>query len=122
MKEITNEEAIEAVRSLQNYCRQRCNPFGDCDCMFFKDNNCVVGVPKDFHNHRKWTDDDIELAKLLKQYGAVAVRRFEHSSTPYWQSKPHFGITEGGYLPKNSFKSLDCNEIINLDDIIDERC
>ena len=120
MKEITNEEAIKAVRFLQNYCRQRCNPFGDCDCMFFKDNACGIGVPKDFQNHRRWTDDDIEFAKLLKQYGAVAVRRLKNSSIPYWQSKPHSGITDGGQLPKDSFKSLDCNEIVDLDDIIDE--
>lgn len=121
MKEITNEEAIEAARSLQKYCRRRCNPFGDCDCMFFKNNSCGIGVPKDFQNHRRWTDDDIKLAIALKQYGAAAVRRFEDSSTPYWQSTPNSGITDGGYLPKGSFKSLTNNEIVDLDDVIDER-
>jgi len=120
MKEITNEEAIEAVRSLQNYCRQRCNPFGDCDCIFFKDNNCGIGVPKAFQNSRRWTDDDIKLAIALKRCGAAVVRRFEDVSTPYWQSQPIAGITDGGYLPKGSFKSLTNNEIVDLDDVIDE--
>lgn len=121
MKEITNAEAIEAVKSLQNYCRQRCNPFGDCDCMFFKDNACGICVPKDFQKPRRWSDNDIELAKSLKRCGAVAVRRFEDSSTPYWQSQTIAGITDGGYLPKGSFNSLTNNEIVDLDDIIDER-
>lgn len=120
MKEITNEEAIEAARSLKKYCRQRCNPFGTCNCMFFKDNACNIGVPKHFKNVSRWDDKDIAFAKLLKQYGAIAVRKFEDSSTPYWQSKPNSGITNGGYLPNDSFKSLACNEIVDLDDIIDE--
>lgn len=120
MKEITNAEAIEAVKSLQNYCRQRCNPFGDCDCMFFKDNACGICVPKDFQKPRRWSDNDIEFAKLLKQYGAVAVRKSEFSPTPYWQSKVYLGIVDGGNLPKDSFKSLTNNEVVDLDDIIDE--
>ena len=88
--------------------------------MFFKDNACGICVPKDFQKPRRWFDNDIEFAKLLKQYGAVAVRKSEFSPTPYWQSKVYLGIVDGGNLPKDSFKSLTNNEVVDLDDIIDE--
>lgn len=122
MKEITNEEVIEATRVLKKYCICHYNPNGKCNCMFADNVICRVGIPKDFKNIGRWSKNDIELAKSLKRCGAVAVRRFEGSSTPYWQSQTIAGITDGGYLPKGSFNSLTNNEIVDLDDIINEVC
>ena len=114
---IAEDEAIKAAETLKEWCKGRmCR-----DCKFFirNLNDCTFhqnGNPEDWHipKPRRWTNGDIQLAKILKRLG---VRRISYSSAgrPWWHTD-----CDNNTLPCGAFADLKPGETVPIDTIIKE--
>ncbi len=111
-----NQKLIEASKMLKAYCLAQ---EGSCrDCIFYTD-RCglsTVDMPEDWKipKLRRWSDEDIALAKALKAFGVLAITR-NHLGLPIWCTQK-----TGGGLPDDSFQKLKHLENVKIDEILEE--
>lgn len=114
-----NEELIRAAEMLKEHCasvvgfcdKKRCCLHNGISCSLRDDSPDRWGIPK----LRRWTPEDVALAKALKAAGVVSIYRPTSTPYPRWQSED-----DSGWLPKGSFASLKDGDTITLDRIIEE--
>lgn len=112
--------AMEAARNLKKWCDSQCNTCGECDCPFADGVGCALGdvVPKDFKVPCRWTEDDYNLARILRRNGADTIKRT--GITVIWIKGGLLKLLGSGELPEGVFEALNNNDSIRLDDIITE--
>ena len=124
-KEISEKEAIEAARSLKMFCDKRIRLNGNCNCPFADGTHCNIGdvTPHRYEIPCRWTEEDYNLAKLLKSKGVKTVKRSDDESlnNPVrWLISNRLNELNGGWIPHGFFESLDIGEEICIDDVIKE--
>lgn len=124
-KEISEREAIEAARSLKMFCDKRIRLNGNCNCPFADGTHCNIGdvAPHRYEIPSKWTKEDYELAKLLKDKGAEVIKKADNEDLENpvkWSFETRIDGLNGGWIPHGFFESLDIGEEICIDDIIKE--
>lgn len=118
MKVITENEAFKAVETLKEWCDGL-----SCTLCPFTRNGIATGCIFRHHdlphqwkipNPRRWTDDDIQLAKILKKLGVFQI---SYSSTggPWWRTD-----CGDNTLPRGAFADLKPGETVPIDIIIEE--
>ena len=119
----TKEELFSMATQLKEYCESktiRVDGELDCstDCIFRDRFNCLIAeVPSTWgvHKKRRWTDEDIALAKALKAFGVTVIWRYAECAA-MWGAKEGYA----GELPPGSFADLADDEKLPIDDIIAE--
>ena len=110
---INEQDAIKAAETLKEWCKGRvCR---DCKFRIRNFNDCTFRqnrTPEDWHipKPRHWTDDDIQLAKVLSKVGVIS---YDTATGAWWFTK-----NTGGNLPKGLFSSLKNGEIVSITEII----
>lgn len=115
------KKVIDAAIVIREHCTEE---LGDCknkECLFHKKDhmlNCVLFTkPKNWMlpKFTRWTPEDIALAKALKAFGAITIKRW---ATGYitWEDKDG----RNGYIPPGSFENLQKSYEISIDTIIKE--
>lgn len=102
---------ISAVEKLRRYCHNQDNClkciFHDMDGDFCK----IQGIPDEWIYNR-FSQDEVQLAKMLKKYGVGRIIR--EGEVAYWGTKDRFG----GCLPKGMFENIGENEEVSIDEVI----
>lgn len=121
MNKSDNEKLYEAAKMLRDFCgsHKSCK-----ECYFYEDHidgsRCMIGENCTRYwnpiKPRRWTDEDIDLAKSLKTFGATSIYKIPSHTYAFWCNDS----CHCGNLPDGSFKSLMSREEINIDDIIKE--
>lgn len=112
---INEQDAIKAAETLKEWCKGRmCR---DCKFRIRNFNDCTFrknGTPKDWHipNPHRWTDDDVQLAKVLKNLGVYSIT-YSSNKKPWWQTS-----WAGGNVPEGAFADLKPGETVPIDEII----
>lgn len=109
-----NKQVIEAVKTIKDYCSStQC-----ADCLLSARVTCDLKMkdPCDWHipKPRRWTDEDIALAKALKAFGATTIYRYSPDLSA-WKADRNVGA-----LPYGAFTDLKAEERLSIDDIIAE--
>lgn len=91
-----------------------------CDCPFAYGTACLLrdGLPKDFKLTCRWTEDDYNLARILRRNGADTIKR--SGITVVWIKGGLLKLLGSGELPEGVFEALKNNDSIRLDDVIIE--
>lgn len=114
------KELIEAAKMLKDFCKnemrgkcfsEKCL-FADGKRCFIKDCPCDWDIPKPC----RWTYADIALAKALKAFSVLRVKRVSNGGI---RATLGFGNGSCG-VPKGAFAALLENEEVFIDDIIAE--
>ena len=112
-----NRELIQAAELLKQNCKEHFNPDGKCECVFGKGdcNCCDIYAPTDWEipKLRRFTDEQIALAKALKELGATTVTRGLNGTRFYNDS-----ITIA--TVRAYFNGVKFNKPIPIDDIIQD--
>lgn len=116
---VTKNEAIKAAEMLKEWCDGlpcKCCPFtrnGSSMGCIFRASEVPINwkIPKPC----RWTDIDVELAKVLKKAGSIKVFRARTEDRVLWESNNQLG-----FLPGGSFNALSAGESVDLDTIIQE--
>ena len=114
------EKLFEAARLLQDYCKIEMG--GGCftkRCPLCDGEECMLGGPNSWHipKPRRWTDEDVALAKSLKVFGVTKISAVNH------RGKKTVWVVDGisnCYLPDAAFASMKPGECVSIDDIIAE--
>ena len=114
-------EILEFASEGQNVAVTRDNEIKKCihtncsDCIF-RAHNCIESRIKWLYKEaRRWTYDEIALAKLLKKFGATEV--YADCNGPHWKDNDGYH----GELPIDAFGELRAGKRVSLDDIIAEK-
>lgn len=108
---------IESANMIQKYCDDtKC-----WDCVFCEDISNKIKCKLEGSNPLSWdipkltlwAPEDVALAKALKAFGAIAIKKWS-SGEVTWEDKN--GIK--GYLPLTSFENLQKSNEISIDTII----
>lgn len=105
------KEIITAVEKVRSYCHNQENCL---DCIFYDiDLDCcnIQGIPDDWV-YRRFSQDEVQLAKILKKYGICRIAR--KGPVAYWGTKDGFG----GYFPKGMFENMGETEEVSIDEVI----
>lgn len=115
-----SKKLIEAANLLKEHCENNFRE-KECDCPFnFGDDGiCSIGdlcpnaweVPK----IKRWTPEDVALAKALKNVGAKVI--YNTLGSVYWRTDD---VHTFGKLPNGAFESIKRSESFSIDDIIKE--
>lgn len=124
-KEISEKEAIKAAISLKMFCDRRIKLDGKCKCPFADGKLCNIGdvAPHRYEIPCIWTENDYNLAKLLKSKGAEIIKRADNEDLENpvkWSITTQICGLNGGWLPHGFFESLDIGEMVSLDVVIEE--
>lgn len=124
MNKSDNKKLYEAAKMLKDFCgsHKSCK-----ECYFYEDHidgsRCMIGenCPRywDPIKPRRWTNEDIALAKALKAFGVVSVYKNSCVEIVIWESEVD-NKRSSGDLPYGAFKSLKNAERVSIDDIIKE--
>lgn len=112
---ITDNDAIKAAETLKEWCKGRmCR---DCKFLIRNFNDCTFrqnGTPEDWHipKPRRWTNDDIQLAKALKNFG---VNEITSGTLHRWNT-----VNSCGFVPPGAFADLKPGETVPIEAIISE--
>ena len=118
MKVITENEAIKAAEMLKEWCDGLA-----CTRCAFTRNGVATGCIFRHHdlpnqwkipNPRRWTDDDIQLAKILKKLGVFQIS-YSSDGRPRWHTD-----CGDNTLPRGAFPDLKPGETVPIDAIIEE--
>ena len=126
MSNISEKQLMEAVKDLKSWCRQHRVLVGECKCPFNDGGVCSISdvdMPCEIKVPCRWTEDDYNLAKLLKNKGAEFIERvkYEVIKNPVkWLISNRCPIPNNGLLPNGFFESLGIEEKVSLDDVIKE--
>lgn len=105
------KELISAIEKVRNYCHNQDNCL---HCIFYDiDLDCcnIQGVPDEWVYNR-FSQDEVQLAKILKKYGVCRIAR--KGTVAYWGTKDGFG----GYFPKGIFENMGETEEVSIDEVI----
>lgn len=105
------KELISAIEKVRNYCHNQDNCL---HCIFYDiDLDCcnIQGVPDEWVYNR-FSQDEVQLAKVLKKYGVGRIIR--DGEIAFWVTKDR----SGGCLPKGMFKNIGENEEVSIDEVI----
>lgn len=105
------KELISAIEKVRSYCHNQDNCL---HCVFYDiDLDCcnIQGVPDEWVYNR-FSQDEVQLAKVLKKYGVGRIIR--EGEVVYWENKDKFG----GNLPKGMFENIGENEEVSIDEVI----
>lgn len=105
------KELISTIEKVRNYCHNQDNCL---HCIFYDiylDCCNIQGVPDEWFYNR-FSQDEVQLAKVLKKYGVGRIIR--EGEVAYWETKDRFG----GRLPKGMFENIGENEEISIDEVI----
>lgn len=103
------KELITAVEKVRSYCHNQENCL---KCIFYDIDCCSIrGIPDDWV-YRRFSQDDVQMAKILKKYGVCRIAR--KGIVTYWGNGDSFG----GYLPKGMFENLGETEEVSIDEVI----
>ena len=115
---ITENEAFKAAEMLKEWCDGL-----PCTLCPFTRNGIATGCIFRHHdlphqwkipNPRRWTDDDIQLAKILKKLGVYKIS-YSNTGGPWWNTDD-----TGGTVPIGAFADLKPGEGVPIDAIINE--
>lgn len=110
------KEIITAVEKVRSYCHNQENCL---DCIFYDiDLDCcnIQGIPDEWV-YRRFSQDEVQLAKILKKYGICRIAR--KGPVAYWGTKDGFG----GDFPKGMFENMGETEEVSIDEVIgNEAC
>ena len=120
MSYISEETAMEAARNLKEWCDSHYIPYETCDCPFANGTVCTLRdcLPKEFTVSCRWTEDDYNLARILKRNGASAIKKSGGVTT--WIKGGLLNVLDSGMLPMGVFEALKNNDSIRLDDLTTE--
>lgn len=114
---ITENEAFKAAEMLKEWCgglQCKCCPFtrngSSMGCIFRASVPTNWKIPKPC----RWTDDDIQLAKILKKLGVYKIS-YSNIGGPWWNTDD-----TGGTVPIGAFADLKPGETVPIDAIINE--
>ena len=116
-----NKKLFEAALLLKESCeKKRGFPFQECDCLFYKNGCLLIEHPKYWKITEpcKWTENDYNLAKALKGFGAVTIFRTLGDNI-VWLDETGIYKSENT-LPQKSFSSIKLDEVYSLEQIIKE--
>lgn len=116
---ITENEAIKAAEMLKEWC----DGLACTRCPFTRNGiatGCIFrhhDLPNQWKipNPRRWTDDDIQLAKILKKLGVFQIS-YSSTGRPWW----HTDCGNNDTLPCGAFADLKPGETVPIDTIIKE--
>ena len=112
---VTKDEAIKAAEMLKEWCagQKKCTTCAFCDKVACS----IMGFPEhwDIEKPCRWTDIDVELAKVLKKAGSIKVLKARTEDRVLWESN-----NQRGFFPGGSFNALSPGESVDLDTIIQE--
>lgn len=77
----------------------------------------MINHPEEIVKARKWTDEEKDLAKILKKAGVYSVHRNEDTSVSWGYRSD---IPGKDFLPNHTFPSLGENETATMSEIIGE--
>lgn len=106
-----SKELINAIEKVRSYCHNQDNCLR---CIFYDiDLDCcnIQGIPDEWVYNR-FSQDEVQLAKVLKKYGVGRIIR--EGEVAYWGTKDRFG----GCLPKGMFENIGENEEVSIDEVI----
>lgn len=106
-----SKELITAIEKVRSYCHNQENCL---HCIFYDiDFDCcnIQGIPDEWVYNR-FSQDEVQLAKVLKEYGVGRIIR--EGEVAYWGTKDRFG----GCLPKGMFENLGEAEEVSIDEVI----
>lgn len=112
---ITNKElnfAITKKGEVKECAESKC----PSECIFYTgESPCMSKKIKWLYKEAsRWTDDEIALARALKNLGIKGIKRFEAGGRVWFDEEI------SGYLPHKAFAGLQLGEQIYIDDIIAE--
>lgn len=105
------KELITAIEKVRSYCHNQENCL---HCVFYDiDLDCCnfQGIPDEWV-YKQFSQDEIQLAKVLKKCGASRIVR--KGTVAYWGTKDEFE----GCLPKGMFENIGENEEVSIDEVI----
>ena len=114
------KKLIKAAEILKEYCKNSCCNSNNTNCLFEKTKG-ECSIRKDYPTAwvipkvTRWSPEDIALAKALKAFDAIIIKRW---ATGYitWEDKDG----RVGYIPPTSFKNLQKSNEIFIDTILKE--
>lgn len=122
-----NEKLLEAARMIQEHCKNTKQggicPFahgGACDgldnCRISGGSGLIPGYEWDVPKPRRWTDADVNMAKILVSLGYKKVMKFSDEKQPIARDDE----MGAWHLDSGIFAAIEGREVVQLSDIIAE--
>ena len=104
------KELISAIEKVRSYCHDQDNCL---DCIFYDivlDCCNIQGIPDDWV-YSRFSQDEVQLAKMLKKYGVCRIVR--KGAVPYWGTN----VGCGEHLAKGMFENPGETEEVFIDEV-----